>query len=609
MHLRAAEVDSEGSESGERRSVAMRSGLNRKERKYCYPLLAFCALSLLMASCSRQNSPARFRITMPKSLRSTAADGRMLLVISKDGSKEPRKQVSDNVLTTQQLFGTNVDGLQPDASVVVDASALGYPLNSLGDVPEGDYYVQAVLNMYETVHRADGKVLKLPMDHWEGQQWNIKPGNLYSTVRKIHVASGKTIDISLDKVIPELPYPKDTPYLKYVRIQSKLLTAFWGRPVELGVFVLLPPGWDTHPNAHYPLVITPAHFPTTLAGYRETPPTPDLKGVERAMAEFGYKFYQDWNSDKLPHMLIMTIQHATPYYDDSYGVNSPNNGPYGDAITQELIPEIEKRFRGIGQPWSRVLTGCSTGGWEALGMQVKYPDFYNGEWTGAPSPIDFRAWRLVNIYANKNAYYYNAPWAQVPIPAIGNREPATVAPADRMDDDRVATTMEQDDRIELVVGDHGRGAGLWDGMQAVFGPVGADGYPGMIWDKKTGEINPEVATYWRDHSDLDYIMRRDWSTLGPKLVGKIHLAVGTSDQFYLANAVRYTAAFLESTKDPYYDGTVEYGTRQIHCYWGGDPALPGTTLRGQVYQRQMPLMQQRMLKTAPPGADTRSWRY
>jgi hypothetical protein len=513
------------------------------------------------------------------------------------------------VLTTQQMFGMNVDGLQPDASVVVDGSAIGYPLDSLSDVPAGDYYVQAVFNMYETVHRADGRVLKLPMDHWEGQKWNTKPGNLYSAARKIHVAAGETIDISLDKIIPDLPYPKDTQYLKYIRIQSKLLTAFWGRPMWLGAFVLLPPGWDTHANAHFPLVITPAHFPTSLAGFRETPPTPNLKGVERANAELAYKFYQDWSSGKLPRMLVMTIQHATPYYDDSYGVNSPNDGPYGDAITQELIPEVEKRFRGIGQPWSRVLTGCSTGGWEALGMQVKYPDFYNGEWTGAPSPIDFRAWRLVNIYTYKNAYYYNTPWAQVPIPAIGNRGPANVAPADRMDDDRVQTTMEQDDRIELVVGDHGRGAGLWDGMQAVFGPVGADGYPGMIWDKKSGAINPEVATYWREHSDLDYIMRRDWSTLGPKLVGKIHLAVGTSDQFYLENAVRYTAAFLESTKDPYYDGTVEYGTRQIHCYWGGDPTLPGTTLRGQVFQRQMPLMLQRMLKTAPPGADTSSWRY
>jgi len=351
----------------------MRSESSQEKRNWRYVLPALCVLPLLVAGCHQQNS-ARFRITMPKSLHSSAADGRMLLIISKSAnnapspnsdpeagnepgagsgpraSNEPRMQVSDNVLTTQQIFGMNVDGLQPDASVVVDASALGYPLDSLTDVPEGDYYVQAVLNVYETVHRADGKVLKLPMDHWEGQKWNTKPGNLYSSAQKIHVAPGQTIDISLDKVIPELPYPKDTQYVKYVRIQSKLLSTFWGRPIGLGAFVLLPPGFDAHPNAHYPLVINPAHFPTSFSGFRDTPPGPNLKGTQLLNAQHAYQFYQDWAAGKYPHMLIMNIQHATPYYDDSYGVNSPNDGPYGDAITQELIPEIEKRFRGIAQP-------------------------------------------------------------------------------------------------------------------------------------------------------------------------------------------------------------------------------------------------------------------
>ena len=191
----------------------------------------------------------------------------------------------------------------------------------------------------------------------------------------------------------------------------------------------------------------------------------------------------------------MTIQHPTPFYDDSYGVNSVNNGPYGDAITQELIPYIEQKFRGIGQPWARVLTGCSTGGWEALGMQIMYPDFYNGTWAGAPSPIDFRAWRLVNIYEDENAYWYKGAWGLVPRPGIGSRGPNEVLPANRMEDDHVGLTMEQDNLYELAIGDHGRGAGLWDGMQAVFGPIGADGYPGMIWDKRTGAINRDVAQY------------------------------------------------------------------------------------------------------------------
>jgi Putative esterase len=576
--------------------------------------------------CQRRSSNVNFRVTMPKSVHGAPVNGRLLLILSKDGSREPRMQVSNNALTTQAMFGVNVKELQPDGAAVLNEDAVGYPLNSLKQVPAGAYYVQAVFNAYETFHRADGHSIELPMDHWEGQHWNTKPGNLYSTPRQIWIdpRSSSPVDITLDKVIPEKPYPKDTKYVKYIRIQSKLLTAFWGRPVSLGAFVILPEGYDAHTEAHYPLVVNPAHFPSGITTFSDIPPDPAVTDTDAVpegdpeagplpatRAKYAYQFYQYWKSGKAPRMLFMTIQHPTPYYDDSYGVNSANNGPYGDAITQELIPEVERRFRGIGQPWARALTGCSTGGWEVLGMQMFYPDFFNGTWAGAPSPIDFHSWRLVNIYSDKNAYYDEGPWGHVPIPAIGNPGPASLTeklPSARMEDNQVATTMEQDNMSELVVGDHGRGAGLWDGMQAVFGPVGADGYPAMIWDKKTGAINPEVAKYWQDHSDLGHILERDWPTLGPKLVGKIHLTVGTSDQWYLANAVRRVDKILQATKNPSYGGSVEYGDRFVHC-WVGDPSDPEAMSTRTVYERQLPEMADRMLKTAPAGADVKSWRY
>ena len=387
-----------------------------------------------------------------------------------------------------------------------------------------------------------------------------------------------------------------------------MLSEFWGRKVELGAFVLLPDGFDQHPNARYPLVVNPAHFPTGLNAFSTILPDPTAKGNEKTTQEYAYRFYKEWTSGKVPRMLVMAIQHPTPYYDDSYGVNSVNNGPYGDAITQELIPYIEKKFHGIGQPWARALTGCSTGGWEALGMQVMYPDFYNGTWAGAPSPIDFRAWRLVNIYDDDNAYWYEGAWGLVPRPGVGNRGPNEVFPASRMEDDHVGVTMEQDNLFELAIGDHGRGAGLWDGMQAVFGPIGADGYPGKIWDKRTGKIDHAVAKYWRDHSDLGYILKRDWQTIGPRLAGKIHLTVGTSDQWYLANAVRYVDAFLKTTTNPPYGGSVEYGDRFIHCYQG-DPNSALSISGRTAFTREMPQMAERMLKTAPPAADVKSWRY
>lgn len=574
--------------------------------------IAAVAFSILLAGmltgCER-TTPLQFRVTMPKVRRAMRTDGRLLIVLSKDPSREPRMQISQNV-NTQQVYGINIDGLEPDAAGTLDARAVGYPIAELTELRAGEYIVQAVLNVYETFHRKDGHVIKAAMDHWEGQHWNTKPGNLYSTPRSMWIdpAKGGTIDLTLDKEIQPLPYPKDTRYVKYVRIESKLLSNFWGRKFELGAFVLLPDGFEEHSDAHYPIIVNPAHFPTGINAFSTAVPDPTARGTEKTTQEYAYRFYQDWTSGSLPRMLVMTIQHPTPYYDDSYGVNSVNNGPYGDAITQELIPYIEQKFRGIGQPWARVLTGCSTGGWEALGMQVMYPDFYNGTWAGAPSPIDFRAWRLVNIYEDDNAYWHQGVWGPVPRAGIGSRGPNEVLPANRMEDDHVGLTMEQDNLLELAIGDHGRGAGLWDGMQAVFGPVADDGYPGMIWDKRTGVINRDVAQYWREHSDLGYILRRDWTTLGPRLAGKIHLTVGTTDQWYLANAVRYVDAFLKTTKDPEYGGTVEYGDRFIHCYQG-DPSVPLSVSSRTAFSRRMPEMAAWMLKTAPAGADVKSWRH
>jgi hypothetical protein len=579
---------------------------------FVVPLIAFTA------SGCHGGGPVRFSVTLPKEGHAAPLDGRLLVMLSTDSSREPRMQISNNTLTTQQIFGVDVEALRPGGSAVLQGAALGFPLESLAEVSPGEYTVQALFNVYETFHRKDGHVVKLPMDQWEGQKWNLKPGNLYSTPRTIRIdpLHGGMITLSLDKEIPPLPYPKDSKYVRYVRIESSRLSEFWGRKIGLGAFVLIPDGFDEHPNARYPLMVSQGHFNTQFEGssgqatpgFSTSPPDPKLKGDDLTAAEYSYKFYHQWTSGQLPRMIIMIIQHANQYYDDSYSVNSANIGPYGDAITQELIPYVEQKFRGIGQPWARVLAGCSTGGWEALGAQVFYPDFFNGTWANAPSPIDLRAYRLVNIYDDPNAYWYVGPFGRVPRPSIGYRAQRELLPVDRPEDGHVSTTMEQDNRLELVIGTKGRGAGLWDAMQAVFSPVGADGYPRPIWDKRTGVIDHEVAAYWREHYDLSQIVRRDWATLGPRLAGKIHMKVGTADQFYLANAVRYFDAFLKTTRDPSYDGYIQYGDRFIHCYTG-DPNVPESISRMTSDSRDMTEMLDRMLKTAPPDADVKSWRY
>jgi hypothetical protein len=559
--------------------------------------------------------PQRFEISFTKQVSATPLDGHILLLISNNNEKEPRFQISYEPPASQQVFGVDVDALAPGASSVIDTSTLGYPAESLNDVPPGDYWVQSVLNIYETFHLANGHIVKLPPDKGEGQHWQVKPGNLYSQPQKIHFdpKAGQTVRILLTEKIPPVEDdPKDVDWLlgwsgandehaiadnqwvKHIRIQSELLTKFWGRPTYLGAVVLLPDGWEDHPDAHYPLIVEQDHFARDLpfiAAFRTQPPSDKLKGGELGAAKAGYRLYQDWTAGRLPRVIVLTIQHATPYFDDSYAVNSENLGPYGDAITQELIPYVEKQFRAIGQGWARSVYGGSTGGWESLASQVFYPDFYNGAWVFCPDVVDFRAYMTANLYADKNAFWIETPYARVPRPSV------------RQPDGLILTTMEQMNRFELVEGTHGRSGEQFDTWQAVFSTVGEDGYPKPIFNKRTGEIDHETAKYWKEHFDLSAIMQRDWKTLGPKLAGKLHFYVGEADTYYLDRAVHLLKDFLETTTDPYYHGSFEFGVRKPHCYAGDfDPAVG-------LNQHYWPEMVKHMEQTAPPGADLQSWKY
>jgi hypothetical protein len=569
------------------------------------------ALSILpLKAQPRDETPSsklRFAISFTPQGSREPLDGRMLLLISADNSKEPRFQISEDP-NTQQVFGVDVDGLKPGDVAAIDAGTLGYPRRSIAELPPGEYWVQALLHRYETFKRSDGHTVKLPMDRGEGQQWNSAPGNLYSAPRKISIdpRRDETITITLDQKIPAIEPAKDTKYIKHVRIQSEKLTKFWGRPMHLGASVLLPEGFDEHPEARYPLVVFHGHFSPTFNGFRETPPDPNLKpeyserfkleGYNRIVQEHAHKFYKEWTGANFPRMIIIEVQHANPFYDDSYAVNSANLGPYGDAITHELIPYIEKQFRGIGKGWARFLYGGSTGGWEALAVQMMYPDEYNGCWAACPDPIDFRAYTVVNIYEHENAYQVDAKWKQTPRPGKRNYLGELLA------------TLEEMNRLEMVLGSHSRSGGQWDIWQAVYSPVGEDGYPKPIWDKMTGKIDRAVAAYWREHYDLGHILKRDWKTLGPKLEGKIHIYCGDMDNYYLNDAVYLVEDFLKSTKDPYYGGEVAYGDRAEHC-WNGDPTQPNAISRLRYHQMHAPKIVERITKSAPPGADLKSWRY
>jgi hypothetical protein len=569
-------------------------------------MVAMGGLTLAQQSAAGAGASYKFSVTFPKEQSAEALDGRLLLILSTDGTSEPRKQISNSV-RTQILFGLDVESWKPRETVTLDDAAFGYPIRYLRDVPVGDYFVQVVLHKYETFHRADGHTVKLPMDRGEGQHWQMAPGNIYSKPQKITLRNGgEAVAIVLDQVIPPIPEPKDTEYVRHIKIQSKLLTDWWGRSMYLSANVLVPEGFDEHTEAHFPLMIFEDHFNDDFHGLRTTPPDSDLKpdyserfhisGYNKIQQEEAYKFYQTWIGPEFPRFLVAQINHANPYYDDSYAVNSANLGPYGDAIETELIPAIEKAFRGIGHGWARFAYGGSTGGWEALAVQLFYPDHYNGAFVACPDPVDFRGFTNINLYEDKNMFYLEGPHMRVEQP--GERDYLG----------RTLTTTKKVNQYELALGSHGRSGEQFDIWQAVYSPAGKDGYPQEIFNKETGAIDETTAEYWREHYDLSAFIAKNWATLGAKLEGKIHVYVGSADTYFLNDGGYYLEGVLKDMKNPAYGGEVKYGDRAEHC-WNGDPDLPNYLSRLHYNTMYVPKIMERIEKTAPPGADLKSWRY
>ncbi|MGF1453809.1 MAG: hypothetical protein ACFB6R_00370 [Alphaproteobacteria bacterium] len=550
--------------------------------------------------------PLDIAVGIADGLQDGPVDGRVIVILATSDEAEPRFQTSWRY-TGPQIFGVGVGGFKTGDKAVVTTKTFGFPTASLADLPAGDYVVQAVLHKYETFTLGNGKTVKLPMNRGAGQNWRRAPGNLFSTPKTVTYdpAKGGRLDIVLDQVNPPIEAPADTTYVRHIRMKSDLLSAFWGRDIYLGAHVLVPKGFDVRKDARYPLAIFHGHFPADFDGFRTEPPAEDLECRDserfqvacynRIQQQEAYDFYKKWSGPDFPRMLIVKIQHANPYYDDSYAVNSANLGPYGDAITKELVPFIEKQFRGIGEPWARFLYGGSTGGWEAMAAQVFYPDDYNGAFIACPDPIDFRAYTLVNIYEDKNAYYMDGPFKR--FHRVGHRDYLG----------QVRSTLEMMNHYELVLGTKNRSGDQWDIWEAVYSPMGEDGYPKRLWNKRTGEIDPAVAAHWRENYDLRHILERDWQTLGPKLQGKLHIYVGDMDNYYLNNAVYLTEAFLEQA-DPPYKGEVLYGDRAEHC-WNGDFENPNHISRLRYNTQYLPKILKRIEETAPKGADLTSWRY
>lgn len=507
----------------------------------------------------------------------TPVHGRAYVLVSRDSAREPRRQVG---VAGVPLWGLDVEGLVGGGSVVIEdgAAVWGYPLRRIADLPAGDYYVQAFLNVYTTFHRSDGHVVRLHQDAGDGQNPWISPGNAHSEVVPLRLdpPAGGTIRLTLGEVIPPIDpvpsggtmqqgNPQDTEQVKYVKIRSELLSRFWGRDMYIGANVLLPRDYHTRPDKRYATLYHLGHFPGGRAPFNFG---------ARAQGR-GAGFDEFWMSPAAPELAVVAIRDANPYYDTSYSVNSANVGPYGDAIRTELIPYLEREFRLEPSPDARVLAGGSTGGWEALALQIFYPDDFAGAWGWCPDAVDFRHYQIVDIYNDDNAYVLDRGWLQVERPGM------------RRADGLVLYTMRDENYLELAVGSRSRSAGQWAIWEAVYGPVGDDGYPARIWDPVTGDIDRAVADHWRENYDLTEHLRRHWPEIGPRLAGRLHVTVGDMDNYYLELAVYRMQALLESVTDPPADATFEYGRREGHCWIGHSRERPGEGMSNAEFVRMV----------------------
>jgi S-formylglutathione hydrolase FrmB len=564
-------------------------------------ILTFLLLVLSAAS-GPQTRAAQFSISFPAAVQAGPVTGRLFVFVGRQAEPEPRLNGHPFERGTP-LFGMDVNAWKAGETAVIDQNAAGFPLSSLKDLPVGDYYVQALLNVYTQVRRSDGRTLWVHWDQWEGQQFSTSPGNLYSAVSKVHLDSGAgyNIVLSLTQVIPPIQKPPDTTWVKRIKIQSDLLTKFWGHPVFLGAVVLLPKDYDSHPDVRYPVIFEQGHFglqaPLNFTEGTTPVPTEVARTLGSYNIQIGPEVLRTWDGENFPRFIAVTFQHPTPFFDDSYAVNSANNGPYGDAILTELIPYLESHFRMIAKPYARVLTGGSTGGWESLSLQVHHPQFFGGTWTLYPDSVDFRHYGTINAYDDANAFKFSSPGGFMLEPSTEWHEPERYIM--RAPDGQTLFSVREYSQWEEALGSHGRSGDQIEAWDAAYGPVGDNGYPKPLWDKRTGVIDHDVTLYMRDHgNDLTYYLKQNWSGIGSDLVGKIHVDVGDMDNFYLNLAVYDLEEFLQSTSAPAAQATFFYGRPKKGHGW------QHTTTMEMV--REMAAF---ITSHAPIGENTALWKY
>jgi len=444
--------------------------------------------------------------------------GRLFVFLTQNPKIEPRDQIWPNPYSRTHVFAQNINNLPVTKTIQLTGKDTWTktPDWDLRSVPEGTYYVQVVWDQDTKESRIDA------------------PGNLYSIKQEILIDANKTLQFNLDQKNEDRKIMAHQ-LSKLVDFKSDTLSAWWGKEMRLKATVLLPHNYDK--NKSYPIRYNVAGY-----GGRYT-------RIDRLISN--EEFMKWWDSNEAPQIITVFLDGEGPF-GDSYQMDSDNSGPYGYSLIYELIPHIETLFRGTDNAMTRFVDGCSTGGWVSLGLQLYYPDTFNGVYSYSPDAIDFENYQLINIYKEKQAFKNEVGYLR-PIMRDTNGEPLL--------------SMKEFIAYENVFGSSDsylNSGSQFSAHTALYSPKGNNGLPKPMFDPYTGVIDPDVAASWQKY-DFKKYAEKNWSVLGPKIQGKIYIWMGDMDHFYLNPGTRGFDEFLKSTSNPKSDAIIEFTPMEGHC--------------------------------------------
>lgn len=444
-------------------------------------------------------------------------DGRLFLYFSATDEFEPR---FSSIYTGGIIFAQQISTWEASQQLTLDAednwiSTAEWGLNNM---PYGEYFVQVVWRQnqaYET----------------------NSAGNLHSTVQRIELKDNVKIELELSAIIPELSLVEHD-LVEVFDYQSKVLSDWWNKPMHIKASVLLPFNYHQQPQQNYV-------FRYHIGGYGDR-----YTRVNELVAD--PLFMKWWTSPEAPQIITVFLDGGGPF-GDPYQLDSENNGPYGQALMAELIPSIEQLYSASGKATARYVDGCSTGGWVSLALQLFYPSQFNGCFSYSPDPVDFRFMQLINIYEDENAFYNRAHYLTPSMRDVyGNPQ----------------FSVKQEITSENVQGHtytYLTSGGQWGGWHALFSPKGKDGLPQPLFHPETGMIDHSVAEAWRRYDLLEFL-KKNWSRIGPELLGKLYIHTGDMDEFYLNNSIRSLDEYLSKTTAPKSDAILVFSPMKGHCW-------------------------------------------